>query len=113
MELGDRVTFNKIAVKSTGYVDYSNLTEEQTKQLDDEAFIELKRMNIVDLKYPLTGLIMGKRKMGKVTRLEYFDSDYGAGDGLRPYERETVDVYIVATCMHKSYKVPIEYLERG
>lgn len=111
MELGTKVSFKQIAKKSTGYIDYNRLTDEQAKQLDDHAFIELQRMEIVDLKYPLTGLLMGKRKMGKVTRLEYFDSDYGASDGLRPFERETIDVYIVATSMNKTYKVPVDLVE--
>lgn len=110
MELGTKVRFKQIAKKTSDYVDYENLTDEQANQLDEHDFIELKRLEIVELKRTLTGLVMGKRKMAKTTKLEYFDSEYGP-DGLRPYERENIDIYIVATNLNRTHKVPVDLVE--
>jgi hypothetical protein len=110
VELGTKVSFKQIAKKTTGYIDYDHLTDEQANQLDEHDFIDLQRMEIVDLKRPLTGLVMGKRIMAKVTTLIYYDTEYGPS-GLRPHETKNIDVYIVATSMNKSYKVPVELVE--
>ncbi len=109
IELGTKVKFNWIAKKVSNHVDYNLLTKEQWKELDDNEFIEVERIEFKEMKYTLTGLVIGKRKMKRNTKLEHFDNDYGAG--LKAMKYDTVDVYLVATSMHKTYKVPVDLVE--
>lgn len=110
MELGTKVKFTHSLSKQSGYgISYEHMTEEQEKQLEEEA-----HFNLIRYKYrehnEKQGFICGKRNIVTAAILEEVEDPY-RGWHLMQTNEKLKTVYVVACDMRGLYRVRKEDLE--
>lgn len=110
MKLGQKVSFSKSLSKQSGYyVDYANLSKEQSQQLENDGFITLKRYKEREHNEK-EGFVCGKRFITSVGLLEEVEDPY-RGWHLVQTDGTHEEVYVVACDMRGLYRVRAEDLE--
>lgn len=106
MKLGDRVKFCKEIKKTDSYFNPEDISEDE---LNEEGLYPVEKIEVVELKKELQGIVVGKRKMSKIA---YYRFEYGSD--FDPYDdnyysyfekRDLINVYIVATNLNRFYRV--------
>lgn len=109
MKLGQRVVFSKVLKPAGEGVAWGLLTDEQERMLENDGFIRVHKNKEVELDTPKEGILVGIRKIGKFTDLEYYDGHNS--DGLRVLNWDSEKVYLVASDLRGIYKVRPDSLE--